>query len=136
MMGHEVLRKRKIEVLTKIEVEKDLTAQGMKSMVVRRENEIEKFCNIMKDTHVKNKIITHEIDRAMTGDKASNRIRKASISKTIKSRNMAKHQNQAFSIIVIKIQPCNKKDRSTCKSLDHEVGHLVLGKEAHTVRKR
>ena len=134
MMDHEVLRKRKIEVHTKIEVEKDLTAQGMKSMVVRRENEIES--NIMKDTHVKNKIITHEIDRAMTGDKATNRIPKASISKTIKSRNMAKDQNQAFSSIVIKIQPCNKKDRSTCKSLDHEVGHLVLGKEAHTVRKR
>ena len=134
MMDHEVLRKRKIEVHTKIEVEKDLTVQEMKSMVAKRKNE--KGSNIMTDTRVKDKIITNVIDRAMTGDKATNRIPKASINKTIKSRNMVMDQNQAFMIMVIRILPCNKKDRSTSKSLDHEVGHLVLGKEAHTVQKR
>ena len=72
----------------------------------------------------------------MTGDKATNRIPKANISKTIKSRNMVKDQNQAFTNIMIKIPPCNKKDKSTSKSLDLEAGLLVLGKEAHTVQKK
>ena len=49
MMDHEVLRERKIEVHTKIEVEKDLIAQEMKSMVARSEIE----SNIMTDTRGK-----------------------------------------------------------------------------------
>ena len=134
MKDHKVLRRIKIEVHPKIEVEKDLTAQEMKSMAARRKNE--RGSKIMTDTRVKDKIITNVIDRAMTGDKATNHIPKASINKTIKSRNMVKDQNQAFTIMVIRIPPCNKKDKSTSKSLDHEVGHLVLGKEAHTVQKR
>ena len=130
-MDHGALRERKIEVHTKIEAGKDLIAQEMKSMVARSEIE----SNIMTDTRVKDQTITNVIDRAMTGDKATNRILKASISKTIKSRNMVKDQNQAFTTMVSKIPPCNKKDKSTNKSLDLEVGHLVLGKEVHTVQK-
>ena len=134
MKDHKVHKRRKIEVHTKTEAEKDSTAQETKSMVVKRKKEIES--NNMTDIRVKDKIITNVIDRAMTGDKATNRIPKASINKTIRNRNMVKDQNQTFTTKVIKIPTCNKKDKITSKSLDHEVGHLVQGKEVHTVQEK